>query len=176
MDFDFFSVSDDLAGQQGPFMSPAHFRQFFLPHMRSVAETIEKPWIFHSDGDIMLLLDDLLTLGMNGIHPIQQPPMDIAEVKVRYGERVCLVGNIDLGHTLTLGNPDEVEDEVEQRIAVAGGGGGYIISSGNSLTDYCRKENVLAMASAVRKYGKYPLRLRRTPLSNYSDWHGHDRR
>ena len=37
----------------------------------------------------------------------------------------------------------------------AAGGGGYIISSGNSLTDYCKIENVRAMAEAVGKYGKY---------------------
>jgi uroporphyrinogen decarboxylase len=44
---------------------------------------------------------------------------------------------------------------VKERIEVAGKGGGYIISSANSLTNYCKTENVWAMSNALKKYGKY---------------------
>jgi uroporphyrinogen-III decarboxylase len=159
MDFDFLWVNDDLAANQGPLVSPQVFREFFLPHMREVARTIKKPWVFHSDGDIKPLLDDLLTLGMSAIHPIQPAAMDLGEIKREYGERVCLVGNIDLDYTLTLGTPEEVDAEVRERIAAAAPGGGYILSSANSLPDYCKVENVWAMAAAVKKYGAYPLKV-----------------
>ena len=59
-----------------------------------------------------------------------------------------------------LGTPEEVDKEVKERIAVAGPGGGYIVTSANSLTDYCKTENVWAIAKAVKKYGKYPLDMR----------------
>jgi len=157
MDFDFFWVNDDLADTRSPLMSRAMFQEFFLPYQKMVAQEIRKPWVFHSDGNVMPLLDDLLTLGMNGLHPIQPAAMDIKEVKGKYGQRVCLLGNIDLDYTLTRGTPDEVEREVKERIAVAGVGGGYIITSANSLPNYCKTENVLAMAAAIRKYGNYPL-------------------
>ena len=157
LDFDFLWVNDDLAANQGPLVSPQVFREFFLPHMRTVANAIKKPWVYHSDGNITPLLDDLLTLGMSAIHPIQPAAMSLADTKRRYGERVCLVGNIDLDYTLTLGTPAEVDDEVRRRVAEAGPGGGYILSSANSLPDYCKVENVLAMAAAVKKYGAYPL-------------------
>jgi uroporphyrinogen decarboxylase len=157
MDFDFYWVGDDLADNTSPWMSPAMFREFFLPYQRIVADAIKKPWIFHSDGNVFPILEDLLSLGMNGIHPIQPSAMDIKRVKALYGKRVCMVGNIDLNYTLTLGTPEEVEKEVKERISVAGPGGGYIISSANSLTDYCKPENVWAMARAVKKYGRYPL-------------------
>lgn len=157
MDFDFLWVNDDLAANQGPLVSPQVFREFFLPHMRTVARAIKKPWVYHSDGNILPLLDDLLTLGMSAIHPIQPAAMDLAAVKRAYGDRVCLVGNIDLDYTLTLGTPAEVEAEVKARIAAAAPGGGYILSSANSLPDYCKVENVLAMAAAVKKYGTYPI-------------------
>jgi uroporphyrinogen decarboxylase len=94
---------------------------------------------------------------MAGLHPIQPSAMNIKEVKEKYGSRVCVVGNIDLDYTLTLGTPEEVDREVKERIAVAGKGGGYIITSANSLTDYCKTENVWAMSRAVKKYGSYPL-------------------
>jgi uroporphyrinogen decarboxylase len=105
----------------------------------------------------MPILEDLLTLGMAGLHPIQQAAMDIGKVKALYGRRICILGNIDLDYTLTRGTPEEVEREVRERIAVAGEGGGYIITSANSLPDYCKTENVWAMSKAIRKYGKYPL-------------------
>ncbi len=85
--------------------------------------------------------------------------MDIKTVKEKYGIRVCLWGNIDLVYTLTRGTPEEVEAEVKQRIKEVGQGGGYILGSANSITDYCKVENVIAMAKAVKKYGKYPIDL-----------------
>ena len=54
-----------------------------------------------------------------------------------------------------MGPAEGVDAEVKERIAVAGKGGGYILSSANSLTDYCKLENVQAMANALKKYGKY---------------------
>ncbi|MDA8335694.1 MAG: hypothetical protein M0Z41_12050 [Peptococcaceae bacterium] len=159
MDIDFLWVNDDLAWNNGPFMSPLTFRELILPHMRTVAERIRKPWIFHSDGNIFPLLPDLLTLNMSAIHPIQPAAMDIVRMKREYGDRVCIVGNIDLDYTLSLGSPAETEAEVRERIRTVGAGGGYIVSSANSLTDYCRLENVLAMAGAIKKYGQYPLEV-----------------
>ena len=55
----------------------------------------------------------------------------------------------------TRGSTAEVDAEVRDRIEVAGAGGGYIISSAMTLTDYCKRENIMAMAEAVRKYGSY---------------------
>jgi uroporphyrinogen decarboxylase len=81
--------------------------------------------------------------------------MDIGKLKAKYGERVCIVGNIDLDYTLPRGTPAEVDAEVKKRIETAGKGGGYIISSANSITDYCKLENVWAMSRAIKKYGKY---------------------
>ncbi len=157
MDFDFFWVMDDIAWNGGPFFSLEVFREFLLPYMKEVAGTIEKPWVFHSDGNFLPYLPDLAGLGMNAIHPIQPGAMDIAQVKKTYGRLLCLVGNIDLGYTLTRGSPAEVEAEVRDRIEVAGPGGGYIISSAMTITDYCKRENIAAMAEAVRKFGAYPL-------------------
>ena len=76
-------------------------------------------------------------------------------MKRLYGDRLCLVGNIDLHYTLTQGTPEEVDAEVKQRIEVVGKGGGYMISSANSITSYCKVENVRAMIAAIRKYGAY---------------------
>lgn len=149
---------DDMAYRTGPMFSPRIFRTVFMPHLRRVADAIKGeglPWIVHSDGNLMPILDELLTLGFDGLHPLEPGPMDIEAVKRAYGQRVCLVGNIDLHYTLTQGTPAEVEAEVKQRIATIGKGGGYMISSANSITSYCKVENVWAMVNAIRTYAPY---------------------
>ena len=155
LDLDFYWVADDHADTKAPWVNMEMYEEFLYPFQKTVADAISKPWALHSDGNLFPILDGLLELGMNAIHPIQPSAMDIGKMKAQYGSRVCLIGNIDLDYTLTLGTPEEVDAEVKQRIAAAAGGGGYIISSGNSLTDYCKIENVRAMAEAVGKYGKY---------------------
>lgn len=54
---------------------------------------------------------------------------------------------------------EEVEAEVKQRISEVAPSGGYMVSSGNSFAAYCKPENVLAMAEAVQRYGKYPIMI-----------------
>ena len=132
------------------------FRDFVVPRHRRVAERISIPWILHSDGDVMPYLEDLLALGISGLHPNEKGAMDIRAMKREYGGRVCLLGNVDL-NILGMGTPEDVEQEVRGLIRDVGRGGGYIVTSGNTLAGYLRPENVLALTKAVQKYGRYPL-------------------
>lgn len=156
MGFDVFVSTDDLAFKTGPFFSPAVFRDLVLPRYQRVAEKITLPWIIHSDGNIMPFLADLLSLGITGLHPLEKGAMDIRAVKHAYGDRLCLLGNVDL-NLLGLGKPEQVEQEVRELIREVGPGGGYIVTCGNSLAGYLRPENVRALGAAVQKYGRYPL-------------------
>lgn len=153
--FDFMIVPEDLAWKQGPLFSPKVIREQFLPRMKKITEQIKLPWIYHSDGNLLPILDDLLTLGMNGLANIEPNAMDIGELKKKYGQRLCLMGNIDLHYTLTQGTPEETATEVKRRIQEIGPGGAYILASSNGLTAYCHPENVLAMNQALLKYGYY---------------------
>ncbi|MEW6755230.1 MAG: uroporphyrinogen decarboxylase family protein, partial [Candidatus Latescibacterota bacterium] len=155
--FDVFVSTDDMAFKTAPFFSPQVFRQLVLPRYRRVAEHITLPWVVHTDGNILPFLDDLLELGIAGLHPIEKGAMDIRWMKQRYGRRLCLLGNVDL-NLLGMGTPAQVEQEVRDLIRDVGPGGGYIVTSGNSLAGYLKPENVLAQSSAVQRYGEYPLR------------------
>ncbi len=156
LDFDVFASTDDMAFNTAPFFSPAVFRDLVLPRYRRVAEKITLPWIIHSDGNLLPFLDDLAGLGIAGLHPIEKGAMDIRDMKRTYGDRLCLLGNVDL-NLLGMGSPEAVDREVHELIRDIGPGGGYIVTSGNSLAGYLRPENVLALARAVQKYGRYPL-------------------
>jgi uroporphyrinogen decarboxylase len=158
MGFDFMWSFDDVAYKSGPFCSLKMFREFLMPAFRRSAEAITIPWIFHSDGNIMPLLDDLVTLGMSGLHPIEPGPMDLAEVKEKYGKKLCIVGNVSVD-TLSSGTPQEIRQLVKERIQIAAPGGGYIISSSNSIPSYAIPENVKTMAEAIQEFGSYPINI-----------------
>jgi len=56
-----------------------------------------------------------------------------------------------------MGSPERVDQEVRELIREVAPGGGYVVTSGNSLAAYLIPENVLALSRAVQKYGKYPI-------------------
>lgn len=154
---DFIVAYNDMAYKEAPLVSPQMFREVFLPKMKFVADAINLPWAFHSDGNLTIVMEDLLTLGMNCVNPFEPPAMDLKVAKEKWGKRICLWGNIDLVQTLPYGTEAEVEAEVKQRIKDAGKGGGYICATANSITGFCKIENIFAMTNAVTKYGTYPL-------------------
>jgi uroporphyrinogen decarboxylase len=81
--------------------------------------------------------------------------MDIGLVKQRYGDRIALVGNIDCGYLLSQAPVDEVRRVTRETIEVAAPGGGYLLSSSNSIHSSVRPENLLAMVETLRECGGY---------------------
>ena len=158
--FDLFFIPDDIGFGHAPMISPAHFREFCVPVMRNVMEAVKLPVIYHSDGNIMPLMEEIIGLGVAGIANMEPGPMDIEEVKRLYGDRVTIVGNIDLHYTLTKGTPEETRDEVRRRIEALAPGGRYILASANSLPNYVKPENVRAMGEALMQHGAYTERLK----------------
>ena len=100
----------------------------------------------------------IIELGVAGIHPNEKGAMDPIDTKKAFGDKICVLGNVDL-NLLGMGTPEEVDAEVKELIRTVGPGGGYIITSGNSLASYLIPENVIAMADAVRKYAAYPIEV-----------------
>ena len=156
---DVICLEGDLAYNPTTLMSPAHYRRFVKPyHQETVALAHARgvPIIKHSDGNLWPILDDLIEVGFDGIHPIQPQCMDIGEVKRHLAGRACVLGNIDCMHLLPFGSEEEVVQSVKETLAKAAPGGGYIASSSNSIHPGCRPENYVAMVRAVKKYGVYP--------------------
>ena len=158
MGIDAIAVEGDLAGSTNLIMSPGDFKKYIKPYLIRIVEHAHKKGLMiikHSDGNIWPILDDLVEAGFDGIHPIQPQCMDIGEVKKHLGDRACIIGNIDCQELLPEGTPDEVDKVVKDTIEIAAPGGGYIISSSNSIHPGVRPENYIAMVEAVHKYGKY---------------------
>jgi methanogenic corrinoid protein MtbC1 len=153
---------DDIAHNTGLLVHPRHFRKYLFPWYKKMGDVSRQKglgYIFHSDGDCTEALDDLVECGFHAFNPIQPNAMDIVAVKQRWGKKLCLIGNLNLDSTLTLGTPQDVRAEVYERIRTIGPGGGYMVASSNSVTDYVPLQNMKAMFDATFEFGRYPIEL-----------------
>jgi uroporphyrinogen decarboxylase len=155
---------DDLAYTESLLVPPKVLRKYFFPwieELAGIAHAAGYPFIMHSDGRLWQVLDDLIALGANALHPIEAKAMDIYDLKRRYGDKIALFGNVDMGYTLTdgMGTPNAVRNEVRRQVKELAPGGGYGLASGAGLTRYVRLENFLAMREALLEFGGYPIRL-----------------
>jgi uroporphyrinogen decarboxylase len=160
---DVIVLGDDYADKNGPMMSPRHFREFILPGLKRAVENAHQAGAYvvkHSDGNIMPLMDMIVETGIDAINPIEPPAgMDIAHIKENYGDRVAIIGNIDCGALLCEAPVEEVRKVTRETIKVAGPGGGYCLSSSNSIHSSVKPENFMAMVETLRECGTYPLSL-----------------
>ena len=152
---------DDVAFGTGLMVSPDLIRKYLFPWFRRVkalCKERELPLIYHSDGNFWMVLDDLVTIGINAIHPVEPNGMGayVHRLKEGFRSKLCLVGGIDLD-VLIRGTPEEVERETRTRIMEFASGGGYIAGSSNSIPGEVPVENYQMMLKSVLKYGRYPL-------------------
>lgn len=151
---------DDIAYTNGLMIAPQWLRELFFPWLTQIATICHargRPLIFHSDGKLDEALPEIIAAGVDALHPIEPKCMDIVKVKRDYGDRLALIGNLDLGYTLTRGTPDEVREAVKYLIKYVAPGGGYMVGSANSITDYVPIENYKAMLEATFEFGRYPI-------------------
>ena len=153
---------DDIAHNTGLLIHPKYLRKYVFPWYKKIGDICRDKglgFIFHSDGDCTEAMDDLVECGFHAYNPIQPNAMDIDAVKQKWGDKLCLIGNLNLDSTLTLGSPQDVRAEVYERIRTIGPGGGYMVASSNSITDYVPLANMKAMIEATFEFGQYPIRL-----------------
>ncbi|MEI7729816.1 MAG: uroporphyrinogen decarboxylase family protein [Verrucomicrobiota bacterium] len=158
-------LGDDYAGNQGPMMSPAHFRQYILPRLKKMVDLIHAEGAFcikHSDGNLYPILADIVSAGPDGINPVEPVAgMDLKTVKRLVGDRVCVTGNIDCAQLLCHGTTEQVREAVRQAIADAAPGGGYILTSSNSIHSSCNPQSFVAMVKACHEFGTYNAERKR---------------
>jgi len=158
-----FFIGEDIAYKAHLMFSPAWLRRYFIPTLRRCCEPLEKAGvkvIFHSDGNVMEILDDLIDAGIQGLNPIEPiAGMDIGHLKRRYGKRLILVGNVDCSQTLPLGTVADIREAVKACVRAASKGGGHFIGSSSEIVPATPLENVLAFYEACHEFGRYPIRV-----------------
>jgi uroporphyrinogen decarboxylase len=156
---DVLVIEDDIATTNNLLISRKHFLEFVNPYNRKLVDRAHElglKVVRHSDGNLWSIIDILIDSGYDGLNPLEpQAGMDLKMVKDAYGDKICLLGNIDCRELLPAGTPDQIEAAVKQAIEVAARGGGYILCDSNSLHPGVNPENCIAMFEATKKYGLY---------------------
>ena len=155
---DMLAIMGDIAMQNGMMLSPAMWRKYFKPRLKTWLEEVRREndvyMMFHSDGNMEAVFDDIIEIGFDVIHPIQPECMDVEKLIKRYGSQVCLYGTISCQQTLPFGTPQEVAEEVKQRITVCGEDGGLILGPSNTVQPDVPVENILTLYQTARNMGK----------------------
>ncbi|MCL2814076.1 MAG: uroporphyrinogen decarboxylase family protein [Oscillospiraceae bacterium] len=155
---DFICINSDYGYNRGPFVSPDKFYEIVTPYLTEIVGEIHRMGsvaILHSDGDLRLVLDQLVSTGLDGYQSIDpQGSMDIAEVKRQYGDRLILMGNVK---TALLQYVDEpaIRSAVDYCMDAGKPGGRYIFSSSNCIFAGLPLESYHVMLDQYEKKAKY---------------------
>ncbi len=137
----------DIAYKTGTIFSPRWLREHWLPLLKElVAAWHERgaKCIFHSDGNLWGVMDDLVAAGIDGINPIEVAAgMSVKALREKY-PRLCLTGGVDVSQLLPLGTPEEVREACRANIA-ATRGIGYFLGSSTELHWEIPLPNIIAM-------------------------------
>jgi uroporphyrinogen-III decarboxylase len=152
---DFIMLAYDVAFNAGPFISPAQFREFVTPYLaRQCARVRQRGSIpmFHSDGMMMPILDQLVEAGPAAFQSVDpMAGMDIAEVKCLTYGKMALMGNVRCDY-LQHGPPEAIRQSARYCLEHGAPGGGYIFSTSNTVFDGVPLANYELMLDEYRRF------------------------
>lgn len=157
-----YTSGTDFGAQNGPFISPASYRELFKPFNKIINDWVHNNtnWktFVHSCGSIVELMDDMVEAGFDIFNPVQcsAAGMDPLILKKRYGKQISFWGGgVDTQKTLPFGTVQDVKDEVRKRLDVFMPGGGFVFNQVHNVQANVPVENLVAMWETVREHGKY---------------------
>ena len=148
-------LGDDVGAQNKMLISPSMWRRMLKPRMANCIAELKRinPALkvaYHSDGNILPIIPDLIEIGLDVLNPIQPQSMDPAQVAAAFGDKLCFWGSIDEQYTLPFGTPAKVEAEVRTRLQTMGKNGGLILGPTHHVQLDTPMENFWAMVHSIR--------------------------
>lgn len=145
-------LTDDWGTQTSLMLSLEMWRSFFADHYRRVFEEIHRHGMdvmFHSCGNVMAIVPDLISMGVDVLDPIQPVAMDQQELARQFGGRVAFCGGID-DQRLASSTPGQIRDEVRRTIDTLGApfGNALIVAPANVMTPEIPLANLRALFEA----------------------------
>ena len=155
---------DDLGIQTGLQFSPELYRRFFKPYHKLIYGLVHErsqAYVFlHSCGSVYDLVPDLIEVGVDILNPVQTSAakMDPTRLKAEFGDQMTFWGGGSCPHeVLPWVTPDQVEQDVRERLQALAPGGGYVFAPIHDIQPDVPPENIVAMYDAALKYGVYPV-------------------
>ena len=147
--------SDDMGFKTGLLISPDDTREFVLRSHKELARMSHEAgrlYLLHSCGNLGDIIDDLVDdVGIDAKHSFEDTIEDVREVKHTYGQRIALLGGIDVDF-LCRNDEQAIRRRVRETLDVCQEGGGYCLGTGNSVANYIPLDNYLAMVDEGMLY------------------------
>lgn len=141
--------SDDLGYKTGTMINPEMIKDLLFPWFRkyvSVAHRNGKRCWYHCCGNVLEIMDDLIDdVGFDAFHSFQDNIIPVTEYKERYGDRIAVLGGVDVDKLSRLSGKEELRSYVRKILESCVPGGGYALGSGNSIANYIPVENYFTM-------------------------------
>ena len=156
-------IGDDWGIQHGPLISLEMFRDIVAPRFRKIIDFVKSKTkakvIYHTCGATYWVMEDLIEIGVDIVQPLQANAAgneDPARLKRNFGERMVFHGNTN-NQGVFHKTKEEVIADALYRTRYLAPGGGFIFSSGDNIQANMPPENILALFSTAKEYGKYPI-------------------
>lgn len=151
---DMIFLGDDMGAQNQMMISPNMWRKYFKPRMATIIAELKliNPNLkvaYHTDGNVELIIPELIEIGLDVLNPVQPASMDPAKIKKEFGDKLCFWGTIDEQYTLPFGSPQDVANEIKIRLETVGYDGGLILAPTHSVQLDTPLENFLAMVNTI---------------------------
>jgi len=152
-----FVQGDDMGFKTATLVSPNVLRKYILPWHKKLAQLAHENnllYVLHSCGNLEAIMEDLITdVKIDAKHSFEDTIVPVAEFKRRYGNRIAVLGGVDVNKLCIL-NEADLRTYVRKILDECMPGGGYALGTGNSVANYIPVENYLAMLDEGAKYGK----------------------
>lgn len=154
---DMLRTGDDVGMEDRLMMQPQAWRRFLKPRLARVIGAAREvnpdlPVWYHSDGDISLIIDDLIEVGVTVLNPVQPECLDLHQLQKNYGDRLAFWGTIGTQTVMPFGTPQKVKATVKKMIELFAPG--LVLAPTHVLEPDVPWENVLAFFEAVEEYGQ----------------------
>lgn len=141
-------AEQDMAGTNGPFVSPKMFREMCLPYLKERVRNIKKytdQLILHNCGMNIPLMDMFIEAGIDCYQSLQTTAgMDIDRLKGKFGDKLSFWGGVPV-ELLIDGTPTEVRKAVRTALEKGAPGGGFILGPSHSIAKGTKYDNFMAM-------------------------------
>ena len=158
-EFDGAHLVNDMGYRNTLLFSPKLYDKVLRPSIQRLISYFKRQGLkvtMHSCGSVYKLMSRLIEDGLDGLDPLETKAanMDLIELKKEFGDRLTLVGGIDV-RAMADPDPSAIEDEIRNKIPFVKRGGGYIYASDHSVPNNVSLEQYKRVIELVHHYGKY---------------------
>lgn len=148
------TVNDDWGFNTQTMLSPEQMRQYVFPWTRKIVDTAHDagvPVILHSCGNLEMVFEDVLKLGVDAKHSFEDKILPIEDAYEKWHDRIPLLGGFDMDY-MCRSSEDEIRKRTAAMMERTKGRGGWAIGTGNSVPEYVPVSNYLAMVETALGY------------------------